>query len=104
MPGHRGGLAMIELRWLLPADNGGCAELRRLQEVASKLTPPGNIEPRPHGQFIAVHAWVTTPEDIAKLALVMDDFPKGSDDRGGQVLDRMQTYWFRCDIPEDKRQ
>jgi hypothetical protein len=95
---------MIELRWMLPADNEGRAELHSLQDSAGQLTPPGIIEPQPHGRFMAVHARVATPEDGAKLALVAHDFSERLADKAELGLDLVQTCWFRCEIPEDRMQ
>jgi hypothetical protein len=94
---------MIELRWMLPADNDGRRELHRLRDIAGQLTLAGIIEPRPHGPFIAVHARVATPEDGAKLAVISDDALKRLADKG-PGLELVKTYWFRCEIPEDRTQ
>jgi O-antigen ligase len=49
---------MIELRWLLPADDEGREELRRLQDAASKLSPPGIVEARPAAALLVLLALV----------------------------------------------
>jgi hypothetical protein len=94
---------MIELQWLLPADDEGRRELGRLRDIAGELEPPGVVEPRPHGRFIAVHARVTTPEDGANLAVISDDTLKRLADKG-PGLDLVKTYWFQCEIPKDRTQ
>lgn len=93
---------MIELRWLFPADDEGREELLLLRDTASKLSPPGIIEARPHGQSIAVHARVMKPEHVAQLAHITNDIPEQlAGNEGGAAK---PTFWFRCAIPDDWEQ
>jgi hypothetical protein len=97
-------VTMIELRWLLPADDEGREELCHLQETASKLSPPGIIEARPHGPSIAVHARVMKSEHVAELAVVMNAVPEQLAEDDDRATNKVPTLWFRCAIPDNREQ
>jgi hypothetical protein len=96
-------VTMIELRWLLPADDEGQEELRHLQDTASKLSPPGIIEARSHGPSIAVHARVMKSEHVAELAVVTNAVPEQLAEDDDRATNKA-TLWFRCAIPDNREQ